>query len=228
MENEERGPIVPWKDELFQERSLWDIWRRSPSLSSSRFNTQVVAVCFMVFFISAVVSWSKWDGNSKTLLASLEAWSSMGFIFASTLLGFLVAGFAIFATISKPALFVDLAQFNYPGSRLTALKYIFFSFVNIFVHYMSFLILAVTVRVLFWNEWPGSIWGKVLAEDAPEVFVAVAHVFLVLLATWLIILLIKLKSFIWNVYQAVLLSIAHEAERSNGRERQCASEERED
>jgi hypothetical protein len=93
--------------------------------------------------------------KSETLLASLEAWSSMGSIFASTLLGFLVAGFAIFATISKPTLFVDLAQFNYPGSRLTALEYIFFSFVNIFVHYMSFLILAVAVRVSFWNEWPG-------------------------------------------------------------------------
>jgi hypothetical protein len=72
------------------------------------------------------------------------------------------------------------------------------------------------VRVSFWNEWPGPILGGALAAHAPQILAIVAHVLLVCLATWFVILLVKLKPFIWNVYQTVLLSIAHEAGKRQG------------
>jgi hypothetical protein len=170
-------------------------------------------LCFVVFVVAAFIHWIQWNGSPGPIISSLNAWATLGFAFSSGMLGFLVAGFAIFATISKPDLFVRLAQISYPDSALTALKYVFFSFVNVFVHYLSFLTLCVAVNVSFWAEWPGSSLGRALAEVAPELFGIVAHVLLVWLATWLIVLLVKLKSFIWNVYQAVLLSIAHQAEK---------------
>jgi hypothetical protein len=204
---------VPWKDDLFHENTLWGVWKKSPSIFSSKFNTMMLFACFVAFLMAAFVNLAKWDGKAESLASSLNAWAVLGFSFSSGILGFLVTGFAIFTTISKPELFIDLAQTDYPGSTLSALKYIFFSFINIFVHYLCFLILCLAVNVSFWNEWPSPHLSKALAEQAPKLFGMVAHVLLVWLATWFVILLLKLKSFIWNVYITVLLSVAHEAQR---------------
>ncbi|KZY29068.1 hypothetical protein A3731_26920 [Roseovarius sp. HI0049] len=140
----------------------------------------------------------------KTFVSAI---AEIGFALTTAILGFLIAGFSIFASITRPAIFAGLAKLEHKDSGLSRLQFIFFNFLLVFIHYLTFL--------------GASIFLKLTLPMAPEVVELIRHktgvsavyvwsaatVLAALLLIWLTFLMMLLKSFIWNIYQAVLVVI---------------------
>ncbi|WP_420347213.1 hypothetical protein [Pelagibius sp.] len=205
---------MDWKSDLFDEKSLWAVFWRSPGFKDARFNMWVTIVAFALLI--GFVFWDRSQDGTSTASSfnytdTIRSWASLGFGFAVTILGFLLAGFTIFATITKPELFVALAKETHPRSGLSLLKYAFFTFLNVFSHYLSFLALTLVILLLGDRGGPLSAVGNCLASQFPEILHAIKQGLFVLIGGWFAVLVLKLKSIIWNIYQIVLLSIAHAA-----------------
>lgn len=200
---------MDWKDELFEERNLWRVWRRSPGLASNTFNLWVALLAFLAVLAYVILHAHFFNRNVDASIEHLNSVSELGLGFSSAMLGFLIAGFAIFASISKPRLFVDLAKLPSGRDDLSWLKFVFFSFMNVFIHFLLFIALCAAVQLLVRSGAPEMVKGRQMTSF----WLALSHIGLVALGTWFIILLLKLKSFVWNVYQTMLLTIAHEGQR---------------
>jgi len=84
--------------ELTSEKSLWDVYKLSRRIMPGK--TQVV-LTFLVMIALGLNAFF-FVGDESRLLADVRRWSELGLDFSITTLGFLIAGFTIFATLSKP------------------------------------------------------------------------------------------------------------------------------
>jgi hypothetical protein len=125
------------ESELTSEKSLWDVYKLSRRILPSKFQVIFVLISFIAlasnsFFLSS---------DQGVILADLRKWSEMGFSFSITILGFLIAGFTVFATLSKPKMMLAMMDHTNKETGLPTLKYNFFAFMKVFIAYISFLVL---------------------------------------------------------------------------------------
>jgi len=191
----------PTPDELTKgEKSLTDIilkCRRIP-LPAYHFVVSLIAAAPMVWYACSAP-------DTAPLSELVRSISDMGMNISVTILGFLIAGFAIFATVTKPELFVDMAKKRHKKSGLSWLKYNLFGFVRVFFHYLIFLGLCILVKVFGTRGGPVSL---LLAgpKDETERRV-IAGIALALLSGYLVYVLLLLKTFIYDVYHVTVTNI---------------------
>ncbi|MGB0747112.1 MAG: hypothetical protein ACPGO3_00055 [Magnetospiraceae bacterium] len=204
-----------WKDALFREDTLWAVYCQSPGLKGRSFNWYTAIGTFVLLAGFVVLDQCFFAQATPVIdyAAIVRSWASIGFGFSSAILGFLLAGFTVFATITKPRLFVVLAQAENELSGLSELKHVFFSFLNVFSHYLSFLTLTLLINMVGDKGGIASKIASLVTPYVPALDESIPVILFVVVGTWMIILVLKLKSFLWSVYQAVLLSVAHEAQR---------------
>ena len=153
--------------------------------------------------------------------------SDVSLVFSLSVLGFLIAGFSIFASITKVDLFITLASIPYKRNEtetgLNRLQFIFFNFMNVFSVYFILLAMALFVRLGYSEGSPLSIFGSFLASEYPNACMVVniiaSSVFLIILTE----ALLRLKSFIWNLYQSVLLVIVTSDEIAKNKNQEAQS-----
>ena len=205
---------MTWIEDLLEEKNLWRIFLRSPRFWKTRFNAVVIAITFLALAAFACLHWvvPPWAGflTRFSLHDALLAWSNVGFTYTATMLAFLLAGFTVFSTITKPALFAELAQVQHPNSSLTELKFIFFVFMNVFIHYLAFMILCAVILLFGTPNGPLVLLGSLLKKFSVGTFDILQHTFFVLFGTWFIALLLKLKSFVYSLYSMILVVIVNE------------------
>jgi hypothetical protein len=148
----------------------------------------------------------------SSLILGIREVADAGFAFTTAILGFLIAGFAIFASITKPGVFILLAKLDHKKEGISRLQFIFFNFLLVFIHFLTFLGLCLMVKVTLYSGGPLSGALRWVAESRQLVIVIGASLMFAIMTAWLIFLLMLLKSFIWNLYQAVLVTILTEAE----------------
>jgi len=88
----------------------------------------------------------------------------------------------------------------------------FFNFLFVFINFGVFLAVCIAVNLCLLRN--GPFFGAVQLILSLE-SIYVSHVVMALfsaLVGWVVFLLMLLKSFIWNLYQAVLVTIGVEAE----------------
>ena len=206
---------MSWKEELFDERNLWQVSLQARKLTGSKFNRWVTRLGLLLIGGGIVYGMYCTEPRLITptnIIAWMREWSSTGIGFATSILGFLIAGFSIFASVTNKRLFIALAQMNYEDTGVSQLKFIFFNFVIVFLHYLTFLGICLIVDLFFPSGGPFSLiaqrvlGGHKLLEEVLSLIGAVT------IGGWFIYIVLMLKSFIWNLYQAVLLAIAAEAE----------------
>lgn len=199
---------------LFSEGSLWEIYRKSPSMLRSRFNRGVLFATAALLAIFAVKHFAA--GSDRTMQLNFDelfaSWANVGISFAGTILGFLVAGFAVLFTVLQPQTLANLQLITRPGHKICELKLLFFVFVNVFVHYVSFLFWCMAVLVFGAKNGPADWAGRFAGAWYPALPQLVAHVIFAAWGTWFVLLVLKLKSFIYNLYQTLLLGIADSVE----------------
>jgi hypothetical protein len=148
---------------------------------------------------------------------TFSMWANVGASLAGTILGFLIAGFAILCTILRPETMLALHQLRNKKYGLSELKLLFVIFVDVFVQFLALLFWSIMVIVFGGKYGPAAMLGSQLARAHWLIPFCLLHVIFTLWGTWFVVLTLTLKSFIYNLYQSLLLSLADtvdEAQRS--------------
>lgn len=200
--------IIDWRDSLFDEKTIWSLYKKARSVGKTRFNNVIssfVSIIIIVFILLNEFILRDRMVTLNSIVDNIRALSGDGISFSTQLLGFLVAGFTIFATVTKPDVFRRLARTKYEDSN--ALKYIFYCFMIVFIHYVCFLFFCVILKVLLSRNAPGAAILSLIPNDS-WIRSVIIYISLLVIANWFIFLTLVLKSFLWNVYTSVLLVIA--------------------
>ena len=200
---------MDWQERATKEKSLGEVYWKARRVGSTKTNFRVAALVGIAFILFALADWY-FDlavFSSGELKALLNQIAEIGFALTTAILGFLIAGFSIFASITRPAIFAGLAKLDHKDSGLSRLQFIFFNFLLVFIHYLAFLGASIFLK-LFLPVAPALVDLVVQHAGMSAMQVWWAGVGLAgLLLSWLAFLMMLLKSFIWNIYQAVLVVI---------------------
>lgn len=120
--------------ELLQEKNLREIYTKSKTIPLSNFNTYFPVVVGAIFLfilhignVSIETSYSKINELSSFLFSP---------IFAT--LGFLVAGYTIFCTISPLDLQKKMIKYTDEKTKLIFFKKVHFTFIRVFIYFIVF------------------------------------------------------------------------------------------
>jgi hypothetical protein len=200
-----RPDIAP--QELTREKDLFSLYKLSFKFPGSKFN-RVVTLMTAAALVTLV--WLT-RTNVDNLSVSVRAVFAFGNATVPSILGFLVAGFTIFVTVTKAEIFVYMAKRPYRDTGESFLKYNLTAFVLAFTHYLGYLFCLVIV-VLFGQ--PNSplitlvkrLFAPYIVGDTPAYNLLLGGVF-VAFGTWTIYLVLLLKSFVYNTYQVVTTTV---------------------
>ncbi len=204
-----------WKNDIFTQKGLWDVYLLSREvLPKSKFNKIVIRVSALIFV--SLFIWSILEGKSiytaSEAVSVVRVLAEQCFVLSLGILGFLIAGFAIFASVTKTELFITLANIRYQETKINRLQFVFFNFLNVFTVYIGLLSASLFVLIALAEHSPLIKFAYPLVKTAPALTIGANFIVIGVLGVWLVSAIVKLKSFIWNLYQTVLVSIATEAE----------------
>lgn len=195
------------------EKSIREIYLETLKLRPSTSNN-------LVFFVAAVfftVYVCNTQEAERDIIIRAHSWASVGLSFSTTVLGFLIAGFTIFSSFTSKSLFIRSAFIPDPNtSGLTYLKSFFFVFMKVFIHYVSFVLFSFLVYFLLGEK---SVLYSFLCHflyeqecSASKVVLACSKISIIILGSWVMFLVMLLKSFIFNVYYTVMTVLRYEYE----------------
>jgi len=205
---------APDLSDLFKEKSLWQLYRQGPPFYTNAFNAWVTFGTLVMLSAFAGAHFLELSSHPESAIESREvflSWADIGISFTGTILGFLLAGFAVLFTLFKPETMLRLQQITRPGQKLPELKLLLCVFIDVFVHYLTFLFWCVIVLVVGYKNGPAALAARAISDICPAALSVLVHVITVLWGTWFVLLILKLKSFIYNLYQSLLLGVADAA-----------------
>lgn len=191
---------------LTEEKNLWTIYLRARAISFNRFNFWSTILILILVSLQYCVL----DISLDEKLKIVREFSNTAIVVVVTVLGFLLAGFTIFATISQPEMLVAMSKHRHEKSQLSYLKHNFFVFVRVFIYFLIYTVFCLLILVFAVK---GGLVYK-LAEISPiswpikQWLVGIAYVGLYV---GMFFLLMQLKSFIFNVYHSVMTAIRWKA-----------------
>lgn len=195
-------------DELLREKNLWQMY-----LATWRARFPLVALVPSLLGSFAIVAYHvSASPPLAQITQQVRSLSEFGFQLSVAMLGFLVAGFTIFATITKPTLFRRMLETEHPETGYSWLKWTFLLFMHVFSHFVGFLFLVLTIRI-FGSEGGALSYfiGRISAEGC-ALKPLIASGALVVLVWWTTYLLVLLGQFIYNVYQICAVIVIAEVE----------------
>lgn len=197
-------------NELTEEKSLWDIYKKAFVIFPNKLQITIVLIVAICLSVNSFVL----ETNISTLLNDVRGWSVFGFNFAITTLGFLIAGFTIFATLTKPDMMLAMMDHTKREYHLPTLKYNFFVFIKVFISYIFFAVVYVLVMLL--GQKGGFLSNAIeLIPDSLCVKVVLIKISYVVIGSSFIHLLLQLKSFIFNIYMIVMNMLRWEHKEKN-------------
>lgn len=191
---------------LTEEKSLWQIYKKSRRISTNRFNFYAT----LVFFLLTVLNYCSLTDDLVGKLENVRKYSEYFLTLIATILGFLIAGFTIFATISQPDMLVAMSRHREEKSDLSFLKNNFFVFIRVFIYYLSYSAFCVFLIVFAVR---GGIFHSVvkLSPISREIYEFLIGSAYIGLFTGVFFLFMQLKSFIFNVYHSVMTAVRWKA-----------------
>lgn len=199
-------------EDLTREKSLLAIYLLARKFPHSKFNRRVA---IFVAFLLCAYGYIQWN-RSPELLVVLRHTVELGTNLAAPILGFLIAGFTVFVTVTKIDIFVAMAKVNYEGTDESYLKYNLVQFMLVFCHYIAYLFFCVLFALL---ASPGGFMSLLLlsvpsiggyALDVHRVYQWATVVGFVLFGTWTVYLVLLLKSFVFNTFQVITTAVRWE------------------
>ena len=210
---------IDWQEELFTEKSFVDLYRAARKHVAVRSTTVTVGVVFLLAVIPIFVGYTGvWTPlGVQAIVVGIRTVTTLGAAFATSILGFLVSGFALFFAITRSDVLVLLAGVPHEKSKISRLQFILYSFMYVFLHYLVYLGITLAVAVTLS---PGSVLNGTAAylrDQAPLQFGIAATLVFGASVAWLMLMLLLLKTFIWNLFQTVLIAITVGADMDSGR-----------
>ena len=188
--------------ELTEEKSLIQIWKVTRQFKKSAFNSVVVLGAFVGTFAFLMLI----DASARHLI-KIDSWLvESGFVFATTMLGFLIAGFAIFLTFNQTDFLLRLARIRESKTRISYLKFVTFHMIDTFIYYFLFGIFCFVLMVLLKNQRGISELGREIVSDKVSVKI-IAWIVTSFIVGFYVYVFAALKSFIYNVYISVMIAV---------------------
>lgn len=184
---------------LTSEKSLWNIYIQSRKISGSKFQNLLIFSVITILSLNAFYL----ESDISVLLGNVRKWADIGFNFSITTLGFLIAGFTIFATLSKPDMMLAMMEHIHKETQLPTLKYNFFVFMRVFIFYIFFSILY--LFIILFGQSDGAISNLFeLISELDLLKIIIVKLSYVIVGTSFIYLVLLLKGFVFNIYAIVM------------------------
>lgn len=202
---------APSLNDLTKERSLFALYRLSYKFPSNYFNQIVTSGVFFLLVTYAGLAWHA----DLDLLPALRSLVNAGLQFATSILGFLIAGFTVFVTVTKVEIFLKMAEMPYGNTGESWLKYNFSAFVLAFAHYVAYVFACLAFVIFASQDGLLSLLYRQLASfgsngDFDFSRRLWSYVAFVMFATWSLYLVLLLKSFVFNVYAVITIVVGNE------------------
>lgn len=196
--------------DLTKEKRLWQIRLQARKIPSSMFNQLIVFLTSLTLTMYAFSS----PITTRSLSNQTREIAEIGFNFSASILGFLIAGFTVVATVPRQSMFHKMAEIIHDGSGLNYLKYNFFSFMRVFIDYLLFCFLCIAIRIFAFPNGPLSdlldyLPGNEMAKRN------VARIGFIILSSSMVYVLLLLKSFVFNIYHIVMTGLRWSIEEEN-------------
>ncbi len=195
--------LTVYPHELTREKSLFQIYKKYAAIKKPKFNYIVTLLFFLV--ISGYTIFTK---SSNVILAEqTRQFIDFSFSFSSSTLGFLVAGYAIWATLTNQKSLLVMAATKKPGSDISYLKYGHFSLIYVFIHFIVFTVLCGILKIMACKQCliPDLLFSiRTVCVDLVGIFIRATHI---IVSTYFIFLLFQIKSFIFNLFYLVMVSV---------------------
>lgn len=193
--------------DLFEEKSLWAVYKICVlRLRRSRFNTFLTLISFLALSVYAIFG----SDEKDQAVSTVRALADMGLGYGTTILGFLIAGFTIFATLTKEKLLRDMYD-NIHESGLNYVKVNFYSFIEVFIVFLAFIIVCLFVKIFAFPHGPLTefvLWLNGAPFFSYRLEIAIwKKISLVFFGTFAVYALMTLKSFVYNTHHAVMTLI---------------------
>lgn len=191
--------------DITKEKCLWDVYLLARRIRMSTSTLCILLSIFILLFSNSFFI----ENNIKNLVSDVRSWSALGFNFTVTTLGFLIAGFTIFATLSKPDMFLTMMSVEHPETKMPVLKYNFVSFMKVFIVFIFFTFLYLFV-LMFCQ--PKGLMSSVFLFLSPPSYIVkiIISSAYCIVGCSLFYLLLVLKTFIFNIYAIIMNSIRWE------------------
>ena len=199
-------------DSLFKEENLYEVYRAAPSFfKKSPFNKRTIIFCsFTLTAVAAIhiIIPSIRDAFVFPFADTFMLLANTGAALAGTILGFLIAGFAILCTILRPQTMIALQKNKNKEFDCSELRLLFLVFVDVIIQYLALLFWSIVAIIGGGAKGIAAALGHGLGKIHWMIPFIMIHVLFVVWSLWLIMLVLSLKSFVFNLYQSLLLSIA--------------------
>lgn len=205
--------MVDWKEQLFKQTTLYGIFKASCKyIEPSKFNERMWAFVFMLLYTCVIVNISC-NACVMPHSSALKIVLSLGeviFSYTTSILGFLIAGFAIFTSITKPIIFIHLAKIPHDSDgQINKLQFVFFNFITAFINFLGLMIFSFAIILL--ERLIDNLNVEFLSIFKNNLFLTtITYLLFLSYITWVASSFLKLKSFISNSYQAIVLAITVE------------------
>jgi len=191
---------------LTNEKSLWEVYIKARRIKFNSFNFW--STLFVVVLVA--LQYCALDVSLDDKLKVIREFSVLAIGLVISVLGFILAGFTIFATISQPDMLVAMSKFRHEDSQLSYLKNNFFIFMRVFIYYLAYAVFCLLIIVFAVK---GGLVHQVvqlspISWKISEWLVGIGYV---ALYGGMFFLLMQLKSFIFNVYHTVMTAIRWKA-----------------
>jgi hypothetical protein len=191
-----------FEDDVFKEKSLLDVFLASREIAPSAFNVLAIRISVVLAFCYVAVN-AALGVNNEIIVSAIQRLSA-GIVTATTaILGFLIAGFSIFVSATPIPVFRMLIMTRYERTNISYFKQILFNFLNVFTIYLFGMAVALSVNTVCpLGSLP--IIELAVTYSAVTTFNSAVLAALSILTVYLVL---RLKSFIWNMYQGLLINI---------------------
>ncbi|WP_255989714.1 hypothetical protein [Chitinolyticbacter albus] len=202
MSDYEQREYTP--EDFLREKNIFDIFKLSWRVRLGKFN---LAVPILVFAY-AMASWLIWGQASSSEYVRQLATNAIGWVMG--MLGFMIAGYTVFATLTRSELSLSMMGFYDESRRVTLLQVTHINFIKVFIWsvvfcfgYLLVLLMGAPSGVLTQvvarcYTFPG-LKGGLLSFSEASIYASLAYV------------LLLMKSFVFNVYHSIMTSLAWEA-----------------
>lgn len=193
-------------EDLFSEKSLWAVYRVCfTRLKRSKFNT----VSTLLVFVSLLAHVLFLNPDTGALIKTVRSLADVGIGYGTTVLGFLIAGFTIFATLTKPELLRRMYETLHP-SGLNYIKINFYAFIEVFIVYLVLVGICLCVKIFAPEK--GAMTGLIYWFNNNSFGYQIESDFwkkcgYVFLSTFVFYSILALKSFVYNTHHAVMTLI---------------------
>ena len=205
--------IPDWKKDVFSDKTLGRVLRASIGVVGSPYDAALAAAAMVFGMTIGTLSTFSWEftASAGVIAAILQDWSIVAAGFAAAILGFLIAGFSIFATMTEKSLFHDLAQIKSNGRSISDFKFVFYNFLYVFIHYLFYMAMSLFVCFMFVPASPIWFAWSLVSDIDPYLARFCTLCFAIFFGSYSLYAVLLLRSFIWSMYQSLLIAIFADA-----------------